>query len=147
MVKKIYIFKFPDSSPMIALRQNCLFRIFYGIIVFFIFAVIILSVIGFFLIFGCPFEFIRCYLNRNKKNEDYDNYIDNLGLYNNEKEKQIIIEEDEDNPLIWKDYLIIILLLILGIILQPFFILYYILYGFMELYRQFGCLVLFSVTS
>lgn len=137
---KIYIL---DNSPGLYVRQFCLLRILYAIFVIFITGVIILLIIAFFLLFGCPFEFVKCYLNK-KPDEDSD---DDIVSYSNENKTKINTDEDEDKPLNWKDYILIFLLVILGICLQPLYILFYIMKGMSEMYQRCGCMFLFAMSS
>lgn len=97
----------------------------------------ILFIIAFFFFLGCPFEFVRCYLNRNDKNDDDDDF-------NYDFNKR---EEEENKPLIWSDYLIIFLLIILGIFLQPLYLLFYLLMAMMEAYKSCGCFMFWAYSN
>ena len=97
---------------------------------------------AFFFFLGCPYEFVKCYLNRNEKDDDDDDY--EYDYENNKKSDRDKENEDEDESLKWYDYIAIFFLIVLGVFLQPLYLLFYILMAMMELYRQCGCWVFFA---
>lgn len=133
-----------ENSPAIAVRDNCCLRILYGILVFFLAVFFILFILAFFFFLGCPYEFVKCYLNRNEKKDDDSD--DSINLSNNEVENKENKKDEEEGEksLNWKDYIIIFLLIVVGIFLQPLYLLFYILMAMMELYRQCGCWIFFA---
>jgi hypothetical protein len=133
-----YYFFILESSAGNVLGESIFSRILWAILTFFAALIIIILIIIFFIFFGCPYEIVKCYLNRNDLDEDDDDY--DLE-YNNRK------KEEEDKPLDWKDYLIITFLVILGIFLQPLYLMFYLLMAFMEVYRQCGCWVFWAYGS
>jgi len=98
-----------------------------------ILAVILLIV--FFALFGCAYEFTKCYIEKSNKNED-DEDESNDG-YNE--------EQQQDNQNVLKkeftkgEKFIIGLLIFLGILCQPLYLMIYMLYALMECYRRFNC--------
>lgn len=115
-------------------------RILWGILVFFLAIIIFALIIAFFFFLGCPYEFVKCYLNRNEKSIDDDDEDYDIEENNNNKN----IENEEDKPLRPIDYLIIFILIMLGICLQPVYLMFYILMAVMELYRQCGCWIFWA---
>jgi hypothetical protein len=96
---------------------------------------VICLIIIFYFFFGCAYEFIKCYLDQDEnskfEDEDHDEILDADEEY---KRKQKV-----NKPLVWYNYIVILILAILGIALQPFYLLFYVMYAFMECYRRFGC--------
>ena len=98
-------------------------------------------ILVFFFFFGCPYEFIKCYLNRDPEEEDEDadfNYDDDIeanrqGAGNKKR------NNEEDEGCNCKKVSICILLGLLGLLCQPIYLMFYILYAIMECYRRFGC--------
>ncbi len=89
---------------------------------------------------GCPYEFVKCYLDKKNKDEEGDN----KSFSDYENDKVDIRKNEENESLFWKDYFIIILLIILGIFFQPLYLMFYVLMGLVEFYRQCGCWVFFA---
>ena len=94
---------------------------------------------------GCPYEFVKYYLNRNDKDNDDDDDM-SISDYENQKNKNEE-DDDEDKPLNWKDYIIIFFLIVLGVFLQPLYLLFYILMALVEFYRQCGCMVFWAYNN
>ena len=97
---------------------------------------LVLLIIAFFFFLGCPYEFVKCYLARNDKSDDDD-----------DDDSYEAKDDDGDNerePLVWYNYIIIFFLIVLGVFMQPLYLMFYILMGMMELYRQCGCWVFFA---
>ena len=97
--------------------------------------IVILLILAFFFFLGCPFEFVKCYLNRNEKDDDDDE---------DEIDRK---EEVEKLPLIWSDYLIIFFLIVLGVFMQPLYLMFYLLMAMMQVFRQFGCWVFWAYSN
>ena len=127
-----------ENSSAIAIRDNIFLRILWGILVFFLAVFTIILIIAFFFFLGCPYEFVKCYLGRNDKDDD-DSFSDdeNQKITKNE-------EDDENKTLNWKDYMIIFFIIILGIFLQPLYLMFYVLMATVEFYRQCGCWVFWA---
>jgi flagellar basal body-associated protein FliL len=105
----------------------------------------VILILIFFILFGCSYEFVKCYLNRKtgEENEDEQNEDENDSVeirnryqqeHNNNNEDQ---EEGKEKRKNSKG--IIILLAVLGFLCQPFYLIFYFLYGLMECYRRFSC--------
>ncbi len=106
----------------------------------------VILIIIFYLLFGCAYEFVKCYTKKKNYDDDedeFDNPLDFYGMdleYNNNENSNDINNsnnhEDEENK---KSKIVIALLIVAGIICQPIYLMFYILYGLMECYRRFNC--------
>lgn len=115
------------------------FSCILGLLAFFL-------VIVFFILFGCSYEFVKCYLERNNKRDSHDE--DDYSYENNHHQVAGNTNETNfNNPdipdvpevLNKRDKFIIVLIVILGLAMQPAYILFYLLLGLMECYRKFNC--------
>jgi hypothetical protein len=97
-----------------------------------------LLIIAFFLFFGCPYEFIKCYLEKKVDDDDSIEYNDI------EEGKQENKDNNEDESCTCGKITVCIILGIVGFALQPLYLLFYILYGMMECYRRWGCLMFYA---
>ena len=113
------------------------------VIILFILAIGVLVVIFFF--FGAGYEFVKCYRNSKKKKDERSDAKESHGDDSNASSSH----SDMQNTSItnktklfstWVDILIVILLIILGILVQPFFLMFKALEMMMECYRNYGCL-------
>jgi hypothetical protein len=104
----------------------------------------ILLIIIFFLFFGCPYEFIKCYL-KNDPNIDDDDSVDDYYIpAENEfrpEDQNNVDKEKESKECTCGVATVCVFLAILGFFMQPLYLLFYILYGMMECYRRMGCWV------
>ena len=121
---------------------------FLAIIMFIL--VICLLVLIFF-VFGAGYEFVKCYRNSKIKKSDGSHTQESHG--NDSYEEN---ESDLRNTSInsqtklfsnWKDILIVILLILIGLLVQPFFLMFKALEMMMECYRNYGCLVFWFLWS
>ncbi len=117
------------------MRKSCCLKLLWGILTFFLCVLTVLLVICFFLFFGCPYEFVKCYLDKNNSEDDEEENA-SFSDYENNRNNQVA---KVDSSLTCKDYFIIVILVILGIFLQPLYLMFYILMAMVELYRQCGC--------
>lgn len=129
---------------------SCLLYIFFFI-----------SIYIFYLFAGCPYEFVKCYLERkrNKGNDNKSNfdsieiYDDNInefgigiGIGNNGFQNSINQSNDinggngENNK---NSKVIIWLLIFLGILCQPLYLSFYAIYTLIECYKRFNCMFYF----
>ena len=126
-----------------------------------LFVIIFLGIL--YLLFGASYKLIKYYIERKKKKQQLNlsvssiedgfdfhntNYgiqdlrnnpnleINNSTMYNNNGE---ISNYNADKKFTFKKYLIYFSLFLLGLILQPFFLVYKILQSIMELYKRLGC--------
>ncbi len=103
-------------------------------------------VIIFFAIFGCAYEFCKCYLERNNKSEleedeesNYDHNFQQINGNTNESNMNNTNNPNEIPPLEKSDIFMLVILSILGILMQPLYLIFYLLLGLMECYRKFNC--------
>jgi hypothetical protein len=98
-------------------------------------------VICFFALFGCAYEFVNCYNKKKSKednSQDEDDQQDESNVSNNIEINDNNNNNDGEEPK--KDNkLTLTLLIIAGVLCQPFYLLFYLLYGLMECYRRFNC--------
>ena len=101
----------------------------------------VILIIVFYLLFGCAYEFVKCYTKKKTIDDDddeFDSPFDFNGFdldYNIESREESQKNEEEEK----KSKVVIGLLIFIGIICQPIYLLFYILYGLMECYRRFNC--------
>lgn len=96
--------------------------------------ILVCLILVFFIFLGCPYEFVKCYLQKKYKDlADDHNY--------GHKE-----EEEDDEGCTFGKVLICIVLAAIGVLCQPLYLVFYILWAVMECYRQFGCFI-FLATS
>ena len=117
-----------------------------------------ISIYIFYLFAGCPYEFVKCYLERkkNKGNDNrsnfdsieiYDDNINELGIgrenrlnnsANQSNNINVSSEEGKKNS-----KLIIYLLIFIGILCQPLYLAFYAIYTLIECYKRFNCMFYF----
>ena len=88
--------------------------------------------IAFFAFFGCCYEFLNCYFNRGKE-EDFERDDEASVQVKSGIDKPEEITEQKNNKCV------IAILIAIGILCQPLYLLFYVLYAMMECYRRFGC--------
>ena len=115
----------------------------------------------FYIICGCSYELVKCYKNRNDQNESESDFSINDfsdGRSANIHKKNSYLSIDKSNKKLYntnnvirvnkmqlrkekKDNIyIIILLIFLGILCQPIYLSFYILYAIIECYKRINCL-------
>ena len=119
-------------------KSPCLKCLWYLFSCFLGFLALILIFL-FYLFFGCAYEFIQCYSqSNNKENDNLSSHISDDVIveeqHNNSRSSNV-----EDGTKKEKSMWIICLLGFLGILCQPLYILFFVLYGLMECYRRFNC--------
>ena len=141
------------------IRNNICLNILWHMLSCFLYILFFIAIYLFYLFAGCPYEFVKCYLerknekeNENKSNLDsieiYEDNINELGIgarnRGNNSESQDykinnnnIKEENEENK---NNKLIIGLLIFLGILCQPIYLAFYAIYTLIEFYRRLNCL-------
>ena len=68
---------------------------------------------------------MKCYIDRKNRDDDSDEYNIETEVVSNNQEP--------------KNGYVIFLLIVCGILCQPLYLLFYVLYGLMECYRRFNC--------
>lgn len=90
--------------------------------------------------FGCAYEFVKCYLAKPDPNDDDSNDSLDYEQGNNEEN-----DEDEDKPYTTKQKWMLALCISGGILLQPLYLLFYILFAIMECYRRLPCWAIYAL--
>jgi hypothetical protein len=101
---------------------------------------LLLLVLLFYLTCGAPYELIKCYLERKCEKDDYDE--EEVDIENN-RQQQV---QQENQELTSRQKWICVLLAIVGVFLQPFYLLFYILYAIMECYRRLPCWLIYAAS-
>jgi hypothetical protein len=113
---------------------KCLWFLLACVLGFFI----LIGILIFYVVCGAPYELIKCYLEKKcEKGSDEDEDVDI------EFQRQPVQNIPEEK-ITKKQIAICILLGFAGILLQPFYILFYILYAIMECYRRLPCWVIYA---
>jgi hypothetical protein len=127
------------------INNPCLKCLWYSLVcVLCIFAVVLILAFYFFL--GCPYEFIKCYIDKknNPDDEEDESHVEG-SEYEEDNNHNIEKKKSDHSPaeksLGCGDYVVIFILAVVGVFLQPFYLLFYIMYAMMECYRRFGCWV------
>jgi hypothetical protein len=96
----------------------------------------------FFFFFGCPYEFVKCYLERKYEDDDSLEELEEAMESRKIEEKELVTDENEKCTV--SKILICIILCILGLLCQPLYLMFYLLYVMMECYRRLGCWIFFA---
>ncbi len=148
-----------ESMKTYRIRNNACLNFLWYMLSCFLYILFFISIYIFYLFAGCPYEFVKCYLERknNKGNDNKSNmdsieiYEDNInefgigigigenGLNSNQSNNvNAGAEEKEKNnrAIIW-------LLIFLGILCQPLYLAFYAIYTLIECYKRFNCMFYF----
>ncbi len=107
----------------------------------------------FYCLFGCAWEFAKCYLNKKKNPEDEDDqdehnnssipysneYAQEDAHPDNHQKQQVEDQAEIHEKSKCKENTILAFIIFLGILCQPLYLILYMLYGLMECYRRFSC--------
>ena len=143
----------PKSSKIL---NNNLIQCLWFFLSFIFTLVAFCLIIVLYIFFGAAYELIKFYNNKKYQYSDYDSdidlsdYVGNGQAVTNEVNNtrmnnslNAIVQRNNsmrnNNGKCNRDYFIYILLFILGLILQPFFLVYKFLQTLMECYKKFGC--------
>ena len=139
------------------IRNNFCLNVLWHMLSCFLYILFFISIYLFYLFAGCPYEFVRCYLERktnndeNKSNTDsieiYDENVNEFGIgFRNKRNVTVYpqmfannneIKEETGNK---NSKLIIGLLIFLGILCQPLYLSFYAIYTLIECYKRINCL-------
>lgn len=141
-------------------RQNCFLKCLWYIMSFFLCILVLVLILLFYMLCGCAYEFITCYIHEVKKDEEdeddierrtkdsdfeqvnsNDNYFHNSNDYSHKV--KMTKEREEKKP----KCAFIVLLGFLGILCQPIYLLLYLLYLIMQCMRHCNCWLLYSFYS
>ncbi len=90
-------------------------------------------VLLFFIVAGCAYEFVKCYIEKKDDQDEQNAHNEQQQSVDEIDRYEIKMEERRKN---WK---MIALMILLGIMCQPIYLVFYMLYGMMECYRRFNC--------
>ena len=142
------------------IRNNICLNILWHMLSCFLYILFFIAIYLFYLLAGCPYEFVKCYLERknDKENENKSNldsidiYEDNINEFgigirnrrNNSENRNNQINNSNDikgeNEEKKNSKLIIGILIFLGILCQPIYLAFYAIYTLIEFYRRLNCL-------
>ena len=139
------------------IRNNLCLNILWHMLSCFLYILFFISIYLFYLFAGCPYEFVRCYLegknnnDENKSNNDsieiYEENVNEFGIGfrnrgNQENNKNNSNNNNETNNEAGKKNkkLIIGLLIFVGILCQPLYLAFYAIYTLIECYKRINCL-------
>ena len=140
------------------IRNNACLNFLWYMLSCFLYILFFICIYIFYLFAGCPYEFVKCYLerNKNKGNENRSNfdsieiYEDNIndfrigigenGLNNSNQSNNINTGNEEVKK---NSKLIIWILIFVGILCQPLYLAFYAIYTLIECYKRFNCMFYF----
>lgn len=96
----------------------------------------------FYVVCGAAYELIKCYLYPSKDDDEFNDI--NYDTEYNIRRHQVEQEKQEEKVLTRKDYIICGLLGFLGICLQPLYLMFYVIYALMQIYRRLPCWVIYA---
>ncbi len=116
-----------DTETTNSIQHSLCYKILWLLLSFVLGIFAIALVILFFVFFGCCYEFVKCYTSKKTVNVDDDSFNESI---------QHTGTQEEEVP---KSNLTIFFLIVAGVLCQPLYLVFYILYGLMEFYRRFNC--------
>ena len=150
-----------ETESTYKIRNNFCLSILWHMLSCFLYILFFIAIYLFYLFAGCPYEFVRCYLER-KSEKDNDNenksnfdsieiYEDNLNEYGivskNNKRNSSVNNQNSDNQnelneenMNKNSRLIIGILIFLGVLCQPLYLAFYAIYTLIECYKRLNCL-------
>jgi len=138
----IEIITFLDSVKKNKLWNNPFLKTLWLILSCILGILAIIFIIAFFILFGCAYEFTRCYIER-KFQIYYEDEDNSQYEYNNESNGGNIrsknVYSNEDPKYTYWDKIIIVLIILIGIICQPLYIFLYLLFAIIDCYKRFNC--------
>jgi len=131
-------------------------------------SITVVGILLFYFFFGCAYEIVKCYIkeklnkepveqsvieeNHNSQLEiqnvseadQVENRDTNVNLQNKKIKPKIenkteVEEPQEESQYTGKEWCILVTIGFCGFLIQPLYLLFYILYGIMECYRRFNC--------
>ena len=150
-----------ETESTYKIRNNFCLSILWHMLSCFLYILFFIAIYLFYLFAGCPYEFVRCYLER-KSEKDNDNenksnfdsieiYEDNLNEYGivskNNKRNSFVNNQNSNNQnelneenMNKNSRLIIGILIFLGVLCQPLYLAFYAIYTLIECYKRLNCL-------
>ena len=154
-----------ETESTYKIRNNLCLSVLWHMLSCFLYILFFIAIYLFYLFAGCPYEFVRCYLerkiekeneNENKSNFDsieiYDDNnineydvgprnkknnsnVNQSNIYNRNNMNESSAENNSKNS-----RLIIGILIFLGILCQPLYLAFYAVYTLIECYKRLNCL-------
>ena len=150
-----------ETESTYKIRNTFCLSILWHMLSCFLYILFFIAIYLFYLFAGCPYEFVRCYLER-KSEKDNDNenksnfdsieiYEDNLNEYGivskNNKRNSSVNNQNSNNQnelneenMNKNSRLIIGILIFLGVLCQPLYLAFYAIYTLIECYKRLNCL-------
>ena len=150
-----------ETESTYKIRNNFCLSILWHMLSCFLYILFFIAIYLFYLFAGCPYEFVRCYLER-KSEKDNDNenksnfdsieiYEDNLNEFGigskNNKRNSSVNNQNSNNQnelneenMNKNSRLIIGILIFLGVLCQPLYLAFYAIYTLIECYKRLNCL-------
>ena len=146
-----------ETMSTYKIRNNFCLNILWHMLSCLLYILFFIAIYLFYLFAGCPYEFVKCYLERkiNNENESKSN-IDSIEIYEeniNEfgigfrNRRNVLGNQNGNNNNgineeveIKNSKLIIGLLIFLGILCQPLYLAFYAIYTLIECYKRLNCL-------
>ena len=147
-----------ESMKTYKIRNNACLNFLWYMLSCLLYILFFISIYIFYLFAGCPYEFVKCYLERkNKKGNDNKSNFDSIEIYeDNINEFGIVGENGLNNSVNQSNNvnaitdekdknskLIIWLLIFAGILCQPLYLAFYAIYTLIECYKRFNCMFYF----
>ena len=149
-----------ETMKTYKIRTNACLNFLWYMLSCFLYILFFISIYIFYLFAGCPYEFVKCYLERNSRNkgneirsnfdsiEIYEDNINENGIIgagenrfsNSNQSNNVNNGNEEKNK---NSKAIIWLLIFVGILCQPLYLAFYALYTIIETYKRFNCFFYF----
>ena len=142
------------------IRNNSCLNFLWYMLSCLLYILFFISIYIFYLFAGCPYEFVKCYLERKKKkgNDNRSNF-DSIEIYednnnefgigigigdnrlnNSNRSNNVNSATEEGNK---NSKAIIWLLIFIGVLCQPLYLAFYAIYTIIECYKRFNCMFYF----
>jgi hypothetical protein len=102
---------------------------------------VLIGILLFYAVLGAAYELINCYLHPSPDEDEYDE--SNYDIEYNRRQQQQ--EQQENKVLTRKDYIICGLLGFVGFLLQPLYLMFYVIYALMQCYRRMPCWAIYAM--
>ena len=130
-----------ETERMYRIRNNSCYNCLWHLLSCLLGVLMFIGIYLFYLFCGCAYEFVKCYRNRGKKNSSRDisindviNLDDGSSSYSRRINLNVLDNGKKDNKyVLW-------LVIGLGILCQPLYLSFYLLYALIECYRRFNCM-------
>jgi hypothetical protein len=123
--------------------QGKYLRIVWYFLSCFMWIFVLIGILLFYVFCGAAYELINCYLYPIKDDDDEFDYskYDYEQNYRAQQERQ---EQQENRVLTRREYIICGLLGFLGLLLQPLYLMFYVIYALMQIYRRMPCWAIYA---